>query len=109
MTTYPLTPGCKVDGPSKESATAERKSAKTLRDQVIRTLEQIGPRTADQCAGWLGESVLAIRPRFSELRSLGIIEDTGQRRPNASGHRATVWRIKANPPLKQAEITFGQK
>ena len=40
----------------------------------------------------LGESVLAIRPRFSELRALGQITDTGARRINDSGRSAIVWR-----------------
>jgi hypothetical protein len=48
--------------------------------------------TADECAGYLGETILSIRPRFSELRAFGLIEDTGDRRLNDSGRRATVWR-----------------
>ncbi len=98
---YPSAPGYKVAGPSREAAL--NTNYRTLRDNVIYVLKR-GPITADECSDVLGETVLAIRPRFSELRRLGIIEDTGLRRPNASGHRATVWRIKANPPLKQSDL-----
>lgn len=48
--------------------------------------------TTDECASLLEESVLSIRPRFSELRALGQITDTGDRRLNDSGRRAIVWR-----------------
>jgi predicted ArsR family transcriptional regulator len=48
--------------------------------------------TADEIATELGESVLSVRPRVSELRALGEIEETGERRVNESGRRAIVWR-----------------
>ncbi len=101
---YPSAPGYKVAGPSREAANDTVSTASTLREQALRSLKECGPMTADECADWMFISILAIRPRFSELRVLGIIEDTGLRRPNASGHRATVWRIKANPPLKQSDL-----
>jgi len=49
--------------------------------------------TTDECAERLGETVLSIRPRFTELAAKGEIEDSGIRRKNASGRSATVWRI----------------
>lgn len=51
--------------------------------------------TADECALNLNESVLSIRPRFTEMRRLNWIEDTGERRKNDSGRNAIVWRVKA--------------
>jgi len=36
--------------------------------------------------------VPAVQPRFSELRALGSIVDTGERRQNDSGRNAIVWR-----------------
>ncbi len=103
MTTYPLSPGYKVAGPSQESANVEAGIVDTMREAALLCLRTFGPQTADECAEELGKSVLTIRPRFSELLRLGLIEDTGLRRPNASGHRATVWRIKAQQP-KQADL-----
>jgi hypothetical protein len=52
-----------------------------------------GPLTADEAAAKLGESVLSIRPRISELRARGLIAPTGERRRNASGMRAMVWGV----------------
>jgi DNA-binding IclR family transcriptional regulator len=51
--------------------------------------------TADEIAAKLGESVLAVRPRVSELFHAGLIEKTGERRPNASGLNAHVWKKAA--------------
>jgi predicted ArsR family transcriptional regulator len=48
--------------------------------------------TADEAAAKLDESVLAVRPRVSELFHAGLIEKTGERRLNASGLFAHVWR-----------------
>ena len=51
--------------------------------------------TADEIAAKLEETVLAIRPRVSELFHAGLIEKSGERRPNASGLHAHVWRKTA--------------
>jgi predicted ArsR family transcriptional regulator len=48
--------------------------------------------SADQVAAAMGETVLSIRPRLSELAKKGLIEDSGRRAVNASGKRAIVWR-----------------
>lgn len=34
----------------------------------------------------------SLQPRFTELRKMGMIRDTGERRFNESGARAIVWR-----------------
>jgi len=48
--------------------------------------------TADEIAAALDESVLAVRPRVSELFHAGLIEKTGERRRNHSGLCAHVWK-----------------
>jgi predicted ArsR family transcriptional regulator len=48
--------------------------------------------TADEIAAALEESVLAVRPRVSELFHAGLIEPTGERRRNQSGLSAHVWK-----------------
>jgi predicted transcriptional regulator len=50
------------------------------------------PMTPDEVAAAMDESLLTIRPRFSELNKAGLIERTGERRANASGMKAHVWR-----------------
>lgn len=65
--------------------------AQNLRERVFRALVERGSMTADECADHLGQSILSIRPRFTELSRLGIIADTGERRANRSGRMAVVW------------------
>lgn len=91
---YPASPGYKVEGPSKDAAIAMIPVAGTLRDRVFSAIERASNGlTTDECADRLGETVLSIRPRFTELAAKGEIEDTGLRRKNASGRSATVWRV----------------
>ncbi len=88
---YPSSPGFKSPGPSQEAGEAIAGRAAILREDCARALST-GPMTADECARRLDESVLSIRPRFSELLRANRIEDTGERRKNTSGRNATVWR-----------------
>lgn len=48
--------------------------------------------TADEIAKRLELSVLTVRPRATELFQLGLLEDTGLRKPNDSGMTARVLR-----------------
>jgi predicted ArsR family transcriptional regulator len=89
---YPAAPGAKVEGTSRDAADAMAGRAANLREACRRALLEAGPMSADECAELLAESVLAVRPRFSELRTLGLIDDTGWRRANRSGRNAVVWR-----------------
>ena len=89
---YPVGAGSKVDGTSR--AAAKSLDARGLRMEVVEVLHDFGPLSSDACAATLGYSVLSIRPRFSELKALGVIEDSGQRSTNASGKNAVVWRLR---------------
>lgn len=94
LLTYPNSPGFKVPGTSQEAAEAVKPTAATLRAECLRAL-WMHAATADEVATYLGESVLSVRPRIAELHALRLIEKTGERRKNASGMSATVWRVKA--------------
>jgi hypothetical protein len=99
LSDYPTEPGFKSSGTSEEAARAMAERAKTLRDRVlgaIKAAEPIG-LSADQVADKLGESILSVRPRVSELRRAGEIRKTEARAKNASGMSAVVWVIA--PPL----------
>ena len=54
-----------------------------------------GGLTADEIAAKLAASVLAVRPRVSELFHAARIEKTGERRRNQSGLAAHVWKKRA--------------
>lgn len=92
--TYPDRPGFKEPTTSADAAASMEKSAPRLRDKCKRAL-LFGPATADEVAKRLDMSVLAIRPRFTELQRQGVIAETGERRPNESGRNAKVWRLAA--------------
>jgi predicted ArsR family transcriptional regulator len=89
---YPKRPGYKTLGTSKEAADKMTRGD-VLRNQIMKVLETT-PSTADECAAILGENILTIRPRISELLSFEMIEKSGKTRPNASGRSATVWRVR---------------
>src|SRR5262245_20532377 len=88
---YPQSAGFK--GTDTSRSAAESTDAATLRVLVVRCLDRHGSQTADEVATRLGIDKLAIRPRCSELRRLGQIVDTGERRINTSGKAAIVWRL----------------
>lgn len=93
---YPATPGYKREGPSKDAAQKTAGRAGELRGRVMDEITRAGflGITADEVAANLKETVLSVRPRLSELRKAEQIEPTGERRTNASGMTATVWRTK---------------
>jgi len=91
---YPDNPGYKGQLTSKAAAET-KKSTKVLDQQrVVEALRASdGGLTADEVAAVHGEVFLKYRPRFSELRKLGKIQDTGERRPSALGNAQIVWRL----------------
>lgn len=95
---YPQRAGYKATDTSAEAAVEIEDSgrAATLRKGILLWLRERHGRacTADEYAALVEESVLAIRPRFSELHKADLIKDSGDRRPNASGRNAIVW-VKA--------------
>lgn len=92
---YPATPGYKVPGTAKSAARAVSGRAENMRLRVLGAILKAGHAglTADEAAAAIGETVLAVRPRVTELAERGKIEKTGARRENASGLKANVWRI----------------
>lgn len=87
---YPNHAGYKQLTTAKDAADSIEPHAKILREQVLNVLK-MRSMTADEVAEWLGESILSIRPRLSELKTKELIVDTGIRRKNVSGKKAIVW------------------
>lgn len=88
---YPQACGFKRPGTSEQAAQQMQPQAGTLRAAVLAVLRQ-RPATADEVAAAIGKSILAVRPRLSELSATGRILETSERRRNASGKMAAVWR-----------------
>ena len=96
---YPDSPGYKEHTTSHAAAEAMHIRAGSLRGRVLAALHRRN-LTTDECARDLNESVLAIRPRFSELSEKGLIKRSGEQRLNASGKWAIVWqRVKVDEIL----------
>ena len=95
---YPNSPGWKEDDTSRDAAHAMAWAAPALRKRVMAELAKVKGATppgltADEIASRLDLTVLAIRPRVSELHTAGRIVKTGERRTNVSGLAAHVWMI----------------
>ena len=91
---YPRSPGFKIEGPSQDAARKIAPIAKSIRGRVLRHFRNRHPAgmTVDELARDLQLSPFTARPRVSELHADGWLEETAARRPNESGHSATVWR-----------------
>jgi predicted ArsR family transcriptional regulator len=98
---YPDAPGFKASGPSQQAAEAIGSTANKMRAAVLaRFATYPNGATADEVAKDLNLSVLSVRPRVSELKRMGKIQQTGARHKNDSGMTATVWQVK---PLAKVE------
>jgi hypothetical protein len=89
---YPNKPGSKGGGASKDAAEKITSRAEVLRTNIAVMMQKGYRLTADEIAARMKESVLAIRPRISELVKQNILVKTGDRRTNISGMTAHVLR-----------------
>lgn len=87
-------PGFRQPTTSGDAARAVASRVSELKDRILASLRR-SPDTPDEVARRLGCTVLAVRPRFTELKVAGLIEKTGERRTNISGLKAHVWRTAA--------------
>jgi len=88
---YPNVPSPGKTDTSYDAAVAIMPRVQTLRDRALVVIRE-RPSTSDECAEAMNESILAVRPRCSELFTLGLIRDSGLRRKMASGRSGIVWR-----------------
>lgn len=91
---YPDSPGYREPTTSRDAAIAVSASSPLLRERVYAVIRRAGGEglTPDEAADSLGESVLGVRPRFTELAKKSRIIPTGERRRNISGLQAKAWR-----------------
>lgn len=59
---------------------------------ALTILIEHGDKTVDEVCALANRPRYGLQPRFTELRKLGLIRDSGKRRFNVSGARAIVWR-----------------
>ena len=90
---YPSSPGFKDRDTSLKAAASVAKGTAFLQRKCIEALRRHGPMTPDETAGKINVSILAVRPRFTELLHAGAIANTGERRLNASRRWAKVYAV----------------
>jgi hypothetical protein len=90
---YPDSPGHRNIDTSIEAANAIASIAGPLRRLVYAEIHRAGRKglTTDEIAVALDMHRYSVQPRTSELKCDHRIEDSGQRRKNASGCNAIVW------------------
>lgn len=93
MITYPDAPGHRYVDTSIAAADAIAPKLGRLQQMAQAAIRDAGTHglTADELAAWLEMDRWSIQPRTSELKRKGLIRDSGQRRPNATGKLAIVW------------------
>lgn len=89
---YPNSPGSKGRNTSRSAAQDCKDLARELQIEILRLLT-VNNYTADEMASMLKRSVLALRPRVSELVKKGLVEDSGERGTNSSGKGAIRWQL----------------
>ena len=89
---YPEVPGQQRTDTSIAAA-PDPESAATLRNIALSIIRRC-PCTADEVARIMQRHILSVRPRVTELKRMGLIEDSGERRKNVSGKKAIVWKAK---------------
>lgn len=88
---YPHTPGSKgPDGTSQAAAEAIAPLAPALRSIALKAIAKLGSATPLEAIAITGLTERQLQPRFSELKEMGLIEATGERRQNPSGKSAAV-------------------
>ena len=96
MAEYPDVPGAYPVDTSRAAAEAIAPMANFLRSVVLRVLyRHPGGLTVDELCAKAGYPRYSLQPRFTELKYLRMIRDTGLRRRNVSGRNAIVWRLVA--------------
>ena len=90
---YPDAPGYRRTDTSRAAAAAVESAASRLQAQVLAAISAAGEAgmTTNEIAAQIGVDKGSVQPRTSELRAIGSIKDSGQRRSNDSGRRAIVW------------------
>ncbi len=90
---YPHAPGHRVGGASKAAAEAMKVRAPSLKARALAAIVAAYPDglTPDECAAMARSSILAMRPRLSELYAEGRVLKSQRTRTNASGLEAHVY------------------
>ena len=100
--TYPLTPGFKGEADTgRNAARAAARAAPDRRTEALNALAVLGEATAEQIVARTGRHWYKTRPRLSEAKALGQVQDTGKRALTGMGGKTIVWRLSTPEELAQ--------
>jgi len=100
---YPYQPGYKDSDTSKQAAKKVTSKSERL-CQDIEIILHRGAMSAYQLAAYFNEPITSIRPRITQLKQQGKIEDSGQRHRTIGGCNEKVWRLKARPEIRPRPV-----
>jgi len=103
---YPHKAGHRNVDTSVEVAEKVNKTLKRVAKIVLLELEKVYPKglTGTEIANKCNRSILSVRPRTSELKILGLIVDTEERRKNEWNNNEIVYKLRGLEVLKDYEI-----
>lgn len=104
---YPHKPGAKARDTSFSAAASMGLKVGTIRARVYDAIAEKS-RTPEEIAVRIGEPVMNVRPRASELAAMGLIKDSGLRREAMGGKLAIVWAITGQPASANPQSAGGQ-
>ena len=97
---YPHHPGWKGDlDTGRNAAISHAAKAPSIQSRALAVIERRNA-SAEQVADEIGVHWQIARARCSDLRALGMIDDSGARADGALGGKSVVWR--ATTPLERA-------
>ncbi len=94
----PAPPSVRPNYDRQTSAPAFRDAKATTNEterRCMAALRQLGGGTTDEVAERTGIDPLTVRPAFTKLKDKGEIYKTSDKRANASGKLARVWKVTA--------------
>lgn len=89
-----------------------------VRFRIYRTLFREGPMTATECLTSLDKKLKAAgmrgvsfntHSRFSELRAMGVVHETGKRTCRITGHECIEWDVTSGLPVKPRRLVTPSK
>ena len=87
---------------SKEAANFNKKGKLTIREQVRNLFEKNNMLTVEDVSRLLNRAEISIKPRVTELKNEGFLQDSGVRRQGKWGTNITVWKRAE----KQMDLNF---
>jgi hypothetical protein len=100
---YPSVPGYRATDTSQAAAEAIRPKVSVLRQMVLDALS-VRPMTTLEIAHHCRQRYETLQPRSSELKDMGLIEDSGLRWISRDPRKtAIIWRLTSAPHLPPSQ------